>query len=77
MNAITPDSVRVSVVDSPIFTVPEAAAFLKIPETTLLLHLRRGTFAYKRVGKRYLIQKKEVEHFAATGFRREGVPNGR
>jgi excisionase family DNA binding protein len=73
MNLPAQEVVRVSVVDSPIFTVLEAAAYLKIPETTLLLHLRRGTFAYKRVGKRYLIQRAEVEQFARTGFKKQGV----
>jgi len=72
-----PTTVTTSTVvpDSPIFTVPEASAYLKIPETTFLLHLRRGTFSYKRVGKRYLVPKAEVEAFARTGFRREGQRN--
>ncbi len=59
--------------DSPVFTVPETSAYLKCPETTILLHLRRGTFSYKRIGKRYLIPRKEVEHFATSGFQRQGA----
>jgi len=53
--------------------VPETSAYLKCPETTILLHLRRGTFSYKRIGKRYLIPRKEVEHFATSGFQRQGA----
>lgn len=70
-----PTTVTTSTVvpDSPNFTVLESAAYLKIPETTFLLLLRRGTFSYKKVGKRYLVPKAEVETFARTGFHKQGV----
>jgi excisionase family DNA binding protein len=58
---------------SPLFTSTEAADFLRLPKTSFLLLVRRGEFAKKRVGKRFLFQRVEIEKFASTGFQKEGV----
>ena len=64
--------------DSPVLTIPEVSAYLKIPASTVRLYIRRGVFSFKRVGKRFLIPKLEVEKFATTGFVRQGeVPQKR
>ncbi len=45
----------------PNFTVPEAAAWLRVSKTTLRLMLKEGRLAYSKIGRRVVIQLRDLQ----------------
>jgi excisionase family DNA binding protein len=58
---------------SPLMTVAEVSEYLRTPKSTVLLLIRRGDFSKKVIGKRFLLQRAEIQKYASTGFQRQGV----
>ncbi|HXP68639.1 MAG TPA: helix-turn-helix domain-containing protein [Candidatus Dormibacteraeota bacterium] len=58
-------------------TVKEAAAILHSTRSHVFWLIHTGRLAFKRVGKRFVVQRSEVERMAASGWQRVGVFDGR
>ncbi|MGD0315091.1 MAG: helix-turn-helix domain-containing protein [Xanthobacteraceae bacterium] len=43
------------------FTVPEAAAWLRVSKTTLRLMLKERRLAYSKIGRRVVIQLRDLQ----------------
>jgi len=43
------------------FTVPEAAAWLRVSKTSLRLMLKEGQLAYSKIGRRVVIQLRDLQ----------------
>jgi excisionase family DNA binding protein len=59
--------------ESPVWTIPEAARYLKVPIYTVRLMIRRGQLSYQRLGKKFILPISEVKAILAAGWKREGV----
>lgn len=67
-------SAKQSVVEeSPVWTIPEAARYLKVPIYTVRLLIRRGQIPYQRLGKKFLLPISEVKAYLANGWKRSGA----
>lgn len=56
-------SVSQTSVEDNVYTLPEAAKYLKMAEPTLRLYIRQGDITGSRLGKRWMFQKKDLEKF--------------
>ncbi len=46
-----------------VYTLPEAAKYLKMAEPTLRLYIRQGDITGSRLGKRWMFQQKDLDKF--------------
>jgi excisionase family DNA binding protein len=65
---------KLSIVEeSPVWTIPEAARYLKVPIYTIRLLIRRGQIPYQRLGKKFLLPISEVKSMLAAGWQRKAA----
>jgi len=57
---------------SPVFTIPEMAAYLRVPIISARLLIRRGHVRHQRIGKRFLVPREDVDRYLAANWRQEG-----
>jgi len=56
--------------ESPCWTIPEAARYLKCPIYTVRLLIKQGRIPYQRLGKKFLLPISEVKAMLAAGWKR-------
>jgi excisionase family DNA binding protein len=56
--------------ESPVWTIPEASRYLKVPIYTVRLLIKRGQIPYQRLGKKFLLPIAEVKAMLAAGWKR-------
>ena len=67
----------IGVPETPIFTVLEAAEFLKCTTNFVRLLMRRGKLPYQRVGKKYVVPVKAVHQYLDSSWQVQGVRTGK
>jgi len=61
-------------VESPVFTLKEAAEFLKCSVWTIRSLIWNGDVSYQKLGKHFVVSRKELEQFLESRWRRNGDP---
>ena len=61
-------------IESPVFTLKEAAKFLNCSVWTVRSLIWNGDISYQKLGNHFVVSRKELEQFLESGWRRNGDP---
>jgi excisionase family DNA binding protein len=59
--------------ESPVMTLAEAAELLRSPVYTVRDLIWSGQLAYQKVGRRFLVSRRELVELIESGWKREGA----